>query len=107
MEAVERFDPSEVSLRLIITKSWALAQLGRFRESVALLNGAKQMADDEGIPFTRMRARFNLSSFAVIDAPHRGLQVACEGIAIGKQFGVHIHDRRQRGPQRLRHRRPR
>ncbi len=88
LEAVERFEASEVSLQLIITKSWALSQMGRFRESVALLIGAKQMADDEGLPLTRLRARFNLSSFSILDAPHRGLRVAQEGIAIGKQFGI-------------------
>ena len=88
LEAAEQLEASEVSLELIITKSWALSQLLRFRESVALLIGAKQMADEEGAPLTSMRARFNLSSFSIVDDPQRGLRVSKEGIAIAKQFGI-------------------
>jgi hypothetical protein len=88
LEAAEQFDAREASLQFIITKSWALSQLGRFREAVALLIGAKQMADDEGAMWPRVRSRFNLSSFSVIDDPHRGLQIGLEGIAIDKQFGI-------------------
>ena len=88
LETVERLEASEVSLQLLITKSWALSQLGRFRESVALLIGAKEMADEEGATLTSMRARFNLCSFSIIDDPRRGLLVGQEGIALGKQFGI-------------------
>ncbi len=83
----EKLDAPEESLQLIISKSWALSQLGRFREAAALLIGAKQMADDEDHLFARSRARFNLSSYSVIDDPHRGLQFGLEGIAINRQFG--------------------
>ncbi len=88
LEEAEQLDAAEESLQLIISKSWALSQLGRFREAVALLIGAKQMADDEGQLWPRVRARFNLSSYSVIDDPRRGLQIALEGIAIDKQFGL-------------------
>jgi len=88
LETAEQLDARESSLQLIITKSWALSQLGRFREAVALLIGAMQMADDEGAMWPRVRARFNLSSFSVIDQPHRGLEIALEGVAIDKQFGI-------------------
>ncbi|HEY5489252.1 MAG TPA: hypothetical protein VIK00_05370, partial [Candidatus Limnocylindrales bacterium] len=88
LETAEQLEVSEASLQLIITKSWALSQLGRFREAVALLFGAMQMADDEGEVLPRMRSRFNLSSFSVIDDPYRGLRVAHEAIAIATQFGI-------------------
>ncbi|MEO8625262.1 MAG: adenylate/guanylate cyclase domain-containing protein [Candidatus Limnocylindrales bacterium] len=88
LETAEQFDAPEASLQFIITKSWALSQMGRFREATALLIGAKQMADDENAMWPRIRSRFNLSSFSVIDDPHRGLQIALEGIAIDKQFGI-------------------
>jgi len=88
LETAEHFDAPEASLQFIITKSWALSLMGRFREAVALLIGAKQMADDEGAMWPRVRSRFNLSSYSVIDDPHRGLQIALEGIAIDKQFGI-------------------
>jgi len=88
LETAEQFDAPEASLQFIITKSWALSQLGRFREAIALLIGAKQMADDEDLMWPRVRSRFNLSSYSVIDDPHRGLQIGLEGIAIDKQFGI-------------------
>ncbi len=88
LEAAEKLDIREPTLQLIISKSWALQQLGRFREAVALLIGAKQMADDEGELWARIRSRFNLSSFSVVDDPHRGLQIGLEGKAIDEQYGI-------------------
>ncbi len=88
LHVAEQLDASEQSLQLIITRSWALSNLGRFREALALLIGAMELADQEDQLWVRVRARFNLSSYSVIDSPHRGLEVALEGIAIDKQFGI-------------------
>ena len=88
LEAAEQLEVSELSLQLLITKSWALSQVGQFREAIALVIGARQMADDEDQMWPRVRARFNLSSFSILDDPYRGLQIALEGVAIDKQFGI-------------------
>jgi len=90
LETAERLRIRPPTVQLLITKSWALSLLGRFRESVALLIGAMQLADQEGDLGARHRARFNLSSYLVIDDPHRGLALAHEGMAISEQYGLTI-----------------
>jgi class 3 adenylate cyclase len=90
LETAERLHIGPPTLQLLITKSWALSLLGRFRESVALLIGAMELADEEDDLFARNRARFNLSSYLTIDDPHRSLQLAREGLAIGEQYGLAI-----------------
>ncbi len=89
LEAAERLGFDAEALQMIITKSWALSAVGRFREALALLIGAKQMADDEDHVWTRVRSRFNLSSYSTIDNPQRGLTTALEGVAIDQQYGIH------------------
>ena len=90
LETAERLGGMGRTLQLIITKSWALSALGRFREALSLLIGARQMADDENDLTARTRSRFNLSSFSAIDDPHRGLRTALEGVAIDQQYGLYF-----------------
>jgi class 3 adenylate cyclase len=87
LEAAQRLKLREDAVQLIITKSWALGVVGQSSESIALLYGAIQMADDEEAVYARTRARYNLSSFLQGDDPRRSLALAKEGIAIARQFG--------------------
>ena len=88
LETAERMNMIEPTLQLIITKSWALGQVGRFREALTLLTGAMHIADAEDELFARIRTRFNLSSVLTAHDPHRALRTAREGIAIAKQYGI-------------------
>jgi class 3 adenylate cyclase/tetratricopeptide (TPR) repeat protein len=87
LEAAERLDLRSQTLQLMITKAWALTSLERPREATALMLGVRQMADDEDDLFARMRTRFNMSSGMALDDPHRGLELALEGMAISEQYG--------------------
>jgi class 3 adenylate cyclase/tetratricopeptide (TPR) repeat protein len=75
------------TLQLLITKSWAMAQVGRAREGIALLYGVITLADAEDELSARTRARFNLSSYVVADDLHEALRIAREGLAISRQHG--------------------
>lgn len=88
LETAERLQIRGPTLQLIITKSWALNMLGRFREAVALLTGAMHMADQEDELFSRLRARFNLSGYLIIEDPYQSLEIAQAGIAISRQYGI-------------------
>jgi tetratricopeptide (TPR) repeat protein len=88
LAVAERMSGRAMATHLIITKAWAVWTAGGFRESLALLTGAMHLADKEGDPHTRTRARFNLSSQIVVEDPHEGLKLAREGIAISDQFGI-------------------
>jgi len=87
LEAAEQLGRRTATLQLLITKSWALSSLRRPRESTALLLGAMRMADDEGELSPRLRARFNLSGYLVVDNPFWAMEIAEEGIALSQQFG--------------------
>jgi tetratricopeptide (TPR) repeat protein len=76
------------TLQLLITKSWAMAQVGRGREGTVLLYGVVTLADAEDEVATRTRARFNLSSFMAPHDPRESLRIALEGLAICAQYGM-------------------
>jgi class 3 adenylate cyclase/tetratricopeptide (TPR) repeat protein len=88
LRTAERMGRRRTTINLIITKAWALWTLGSYRESLALLTGAMHLADREGHPFTRSRARFNLSSQLVIEDPHEALRLAREGMELNAQVGI-------------------
>jgi class 3 adenylate cyclase/tetratricopeptide (TPR) repeat protein len=88
LDGAERLGLRDPMLDLLITKSWALSQSGRYHEGVALLMGAMQMADDQDVLFARTRSRFNLSSYLIIEDPYQALRIAKEGMAIGQQYGL-------------------
>ena len=66
-------DAPNPSLQLIITKSWALRWLGRFREARRAADRRQAAGRRRGRAVAARRSRFNLSSFSVIEEPHRGV----------------------------------
>ena len=88
LEVAENLHIREPTLQLIITKAWALAQVGRLREGNVLLIGAMHKADDEAELSARLRSRYNLSAYVTVDDPHRALRIAREGMAIAEQYGI-------------------
>ena len=91
LEGAEAMNLRASAIHLLITKSWVLGGLRRPREAIALLLGAMRMADDEGDPGVRIRARFNLSGYMATEDPHLGLQIAQEGMAIAEQYGLALN----------------
>ncbi|MDP8904034.1 MAG: AAA family ATPase, partial [Chloroflexota bacterium] len=87
-ERLEFPDARGTTLQLLITKSWALSQVGRVREGIALLYGVMALADGEDELFARLRARYNLSSYVFTDDPHESLRISREGMAIARQYGL-------------------
>jgi class 3 adenylate cyclase/tetratricopeptide (TPR) repeat protein len=88
LEAVERLDLPELSLQLIITKSWALSSLSRQREASALLMGAYWLADDEDVLWPRIRTRYNAPGYMMGRDPRLSLRFALEGLALAQQYGL-------------------
>ncbi len=88
IEAAERLHYRAPTLHLLITKAWALGQVGRRREEMVLLTGAMATADREGDLNAQTRSRFNLSGTLLLDDPRRALQVALDGMELMERYGL-------------------
>ena len=72
----ERFDLISTIVDTMITRGTALGNLGRLHEAVALLQGARQYAQDHDLPIVEMRAANNLGHLLAYD-DHAGAMQAC------------------------------
>jgi tetratricopeptide (TPR) repeat protein len=78
---------TDLTINLLITKSWAMAIRGRQRESFSLAIGAIRFADEFGVLRQQLRGRYNMLEGLRVDTPRAGMQMAHEGIALAERFG--------------------
>ena len=77
--AAERADLVEPTIDLLISKAWLAGIRGRYREALALLDGALAAAVRAGDLQTLQRARMMLSNYLATDGPVDALRIAREG----------------------------
>ncbi|MBA2515302.1 MAG: AAA family ATPase [Solirubrobacterales bacterium] len=80
-------DPDLV-VQLLATRGWALHELSRHQEAVAVLYGAVALGDARGELDGNMRSRMNLSSIMTMEMPHAAFAVARDGVEIALRFGL-------------------
>ena len=86
--AAERLDLVEVIAGAVLTKAVSLSYLHRNREAMILLPGVLLMAESHGMVVLELRARLNLSQFALVDEPGVALSVARMGLERAQKLGL-------------------
>jgi class 3 adenylate cyclase/tetratricopeptide (TPR) repeat protein len=83
----ERLDLVPTIVNTMITRGTALGNLGRLRESIALLQAAARDAREHDLPLAELRAASNLGHVFAHD-DHLGAMEACRtGLELAKRFG--------------------
>ncbi|MGH2556535.1 MAG: ATP-binding protein, partial [Actinomycetota bacterium] len=85
--AAERLDLLPVVAQAMVTKGTVLAQLGRPRESVALLEAGVRLAMETGQIPLELRARNNLAATLSDDDVGKAVQILHEGLALAEKVG--------------------
>ncbi len=98
-EAVERAEQAlraaaprrdtEVIVQALVSRGSAISNLGRYDEAEAILRGAITIADREGHVVAALRARNNLGSLLVGEAPMRTLEpLMNESVELALRYGM-------------------
>ncbi|MET0772862.1 MAG: adenylate/guanylate cyclase domain-containing protein [Candidatus Limnocylindrales bacterium] len=87
LEVAESLGARVAVAELLVSKSWALAGVGRPREGAALALGGLEIGEQEGATQTVLRARLNASNWYCADAPQRALAVAQAGFDLAMSVG--------------------
>ncbi len=87
LPALEQFELTESIAQAMITRGTALGALGRIRQGLALIKGALELADHEGLAFTSIRGRINLSYVGSTEDPVMGFRAIREAYDIAKRTG--------------------
>ena len=90
--AAERLDLIDVIADAVITKAVGLGQSHRLREALILLSGVLALAETRGLVVAELRARINISQFALSDDPRLALEVARVGIERAQKFGLRARE---------------
>jgi class 3 adenylate cyclase/tetratricopeptide (TPR) repeat protein len=83
----ERLDLRAVIADLLVTRAWAVAEAGRFHESIAVLHGALRFAERGGFTTPEFRARMNLSAWAGVEDPREAMEIAFAGVDHARHIG--------------------
>jgi class 3 adenylate cyclase/tetratricopeptide (TPR) repeat protein len=86
-EAAARLDLVPAIAELLVTRAWALEELGRVRESLAVSQGAIEMSREHGLPLTEIRARNNLGSRLASYEPRRSLEILGPAYELAERLG--------------------
>ncbi len=83
----ERLDLLPIVADVLITKGLCLANLGRLREGVGLLEAGQRLAEGAGLVETSLRAAVNLSGLLPAIDPRAALSVARTGFELARRLG--------------------
>jgi class 3 adenylate cyclase len=90
--AAERLDLIDVVADAVITKGVGLGQSHRLREALIMLSGVMAMAEARGLVVADLRARINISQFALSDDPRLSFEVARVGIDRAQRLGLRTRE---------------
>ena len=80
---------TEVIVNALVTQGSAVGNLGRFDEAEAILRGAMNLADRAGHISAALRARNNLASILIVEAPQSTLlPLANESVDLALRYGL-------------------
>jgi tetratricopeptide (TPR) repeat protein len=88
LPVAERLQLSRDTIDMLVTRGACLASIGRLREAVATLAGAKASAESYGLTDVGLRARVNLSYAAAAEDPQMAFEVTRDGVAMVKRLGM-------------------
>jgi class 3 adenylate cyclase/tetratricopeptide (TPR) repeat protein len=86
----EDHDLAAVVAGLLITKGLAIGLLGRWREAIVLLDGARRLSQQEGLSSQEVRARVNLALALIVIDPLRGLREGKAALAAARKLGTYL-----------------
>jgi hypothetical protein len=72
----------------MVTRASVLLGLGRQREGWALLRGARDQMEEEGLNWVALRASVNLASYSVEDDPRSALETVRAGTELATRLGL-------------------
>ncbi|MBF6606132.1 MAG: AAA family ATPase [Chloroflexi bacterium] len=87
LAAAPRIDDVAGIADMLITRAWAVQTMGRWRESVAILQGALEMSVEHGLLESQQRARNNLATFFITYGPRRALEIGRPGLEMAERLG--------------------
>jgi class 3 adenylate cyclase/tetratricopeptide (TPR) repeat protein len=87
LELAAPLDLVEVIADLLVSRAWALAELGRSRETVALQYGVIQLTQEEHLPRVRFRAINNLVTVLAELRPQQTLVLARDAMLEAERLG--------------------
>ena len=87
LEAAEHADLIPIIADTLVTKSSALAAMGRAREAMGVIRAGEQLAREYGLSATLLRALNNRSVAEDTSDPRSGLEAAREGLALARRIG--------------------
>jgi tetratricopeptide (TPR) repeat protein len=90
--AAERLDLIDIVADAVITKGVGLGQSHRLREALILLSGVMAMAEARGLVVADLRARINISQFALSDDPRLSLEAARVGVERAQKLGLRARE---------------
>jgi len=95
----EHLDDRALLARAILTKSFALFNLGRHREAVMLIRGQVALADAAGSLTERAWARSHLTVFVSDDDPREALSAGMEAAELWRRAGYREYEVMQLRPR--------
>ncbi len=84
----ERLDLVPIVADLLVTKGSALANVGRPRESLGVIEAGRRLAESEGLTFTILRATLNSTGIAEGDDPVASLATARRGLDLAVRLSL-------------------
>ncbi len=87
LEEAERADLVAILADTLITRGSALANLGRWREGLGVIEIGERLARDNGFTHTLLRALNNRSINGYLDDPARAMAAAAEGLVLARRVG--------------------
>jgi class 3 adenylate cyclase len=90
--SAERLDRVDLIADTVITKGVGLGQSHRIREAQILLSGVIALAEARGLPVADLRARINISQFALPDDPRSGFEASRVGIERAQRLGLRARE---------------
>ena len=88
LTAAEQADDAPLVADLLVTRGTALAEFGRWRESIAVLQAGADLAAEVESADTEIRAAINLSYVLCYVDPRRAVDVAKSGFARARHLGL-------------------
>ncbi|MGI8702989.1 MAG: ATP-binding protein, partial [Candidatus Limnocylindrales bacterium] len=89
LQVVEQFNELQTIAGLLASKGWAVSELGRGQEGLAILRGTLPFAEARGFQNEYFRAAMNLSAIGSHEDPREALAAALGAIERAERFGYH------------------
>ena len=87
LAAAERLGLAAVAVRMLNSKAQAAFYQGRLWEAIALGEGARRLAEQQGLPIELLRVSTNLTSILALDDPLATIEAERQTIDLARRLG--------------------